>query len=250
MVIAITSNKGGTGKTTTALNLATGIARKGKKVLLVDLDSQANLTISFGIEEDNEAHIGRLLLNKMKWEDVIVRTAIVDLLPSSSKLKSDEKELFGEAMRENRLNRLLKKHATEYDYIIIDTPPALSVLTDNALFAADRYIIPVQADFFSYRGIDNLFKHILKITEDGAEVEFGGIVLTKYNEKQRGRLKTEVSKALKESVGDKVFRSYIRQTAALAEAPMAQQDIFDYAPESNGAEDYANLTEEVLTTLK
>lgn len=253
-IIAITNNKGGVGKTTTTLNLGAALVKLGQKTLLIDLDPQANLTTSFGVDEKNQSHIGSFLLGEKNWVDILVQKqegVLFDLLPSSNHLLESEEKLSLRPMREGILSKKLSSHKKEYDFILIDCPPSLGLLTNNALFASDDFIVPIQAEFFAYKGITNLINHILTLNqESGAEINFLGILLVKYNENMKERLVQGIAQKVREgSQGDKVFKSSIKQDKNLKESPLAGQDIFEYAPESNGAKDYLSLAKEILAQI-
>jgi chromosome partitioning protein len=255
-IIAITNNKGGVGKTTTTLNLGAALVKLGHKTLLIDLDPQANLTTSFGVDEKNQSHIGSFLLGEKDWKDIIVKKQELegvsfDLLPSSNHLLESEEKLSLRPMREGILSKKLNSHKKDYDFILIDCPPSLGLLTNNALFASDDFIVPIQAEFFAYKGITNLINHILTLNqESGAEINFLGILLVKYNENMKERLLQGIAQKVREgSQGDKVFQSSIKQDKNLKESPLAGQDIFSYAPESNGAKDYLLLAKEILSQI-
>jgi len=245
-IIAITNNKGGVGKTTSTLNIAGGLARLGKKVLVIDLDPQANLTISYGINEKSQNHIGRLLLQEQSFQEIVQKTGKVDVLPSSHSMIALEKKLVEETLSELFLKRALNPLKDKYDYAIIDCGPNLGKLTANALCAATDFIVPIHTEFFSFKGIQTLFAFAQNVKDMiNPDIKLMGILLTKYNENTRTAVHKQVAASIKNS-GNKVFKSYIRQNIALSESPMAAKDIFDYAPDSNGAEDYLNLCKEII----
>ena len=248
-IIAITNNKGGVGKTTTTLNLGAALVKLGQKTLLIDLDPQANLTTSFGVDEKNHNHIGSFLLGEKNWVDILVQKqegVLFDLLPSSNHLLESEEKLSLRPMREGILSKKLSSHKKEYDFILIDCPPSLGLLTNNALFASDDFIVPIQAEFFAYKGITNLINHILTLNKIDAVTN----QKCKYNENMKERLVQGIAQKVREgSQGDKVFKSSIKQDKNLKESPLAGQDIFEYAPESNGAKDYLSLAKEILAQI-
>jgi len=250
MIIAITNNKGGIGKTTTALNIAAGLARAGKKVLLADLDSQANLTSCFGLDEQNNENVGSVMEGSLSLDKVIQNHGELDLIPASTEMKTLEQRLAGKTLVELILKRKLDKVKSKYDFIILDCPPSLGLMTNSALYAADYYLIPVQAEFFSYKGINKMIEHVDQLRDDtDIEVQLLGILLVKYNEKQRGSLKESIADKIREGRSDALFTTAIRQNKDLIESPVFKKSVYEYAPESAGATDYAALVEEILDRI-
>jgi chromosome partitioning protein len=244
--IAILNHKGGTGKTTSALNIGAGLARLKKKILLIDLDPQTNLTEGLGVR-DVKVSVYNSLRDGI---DLPIQSIndYLDLVPSSLDLVGAELELVSQMARESILKKLLKKVKEQYDYIIIDCPPALGMLTINALVPSDTVLIPLEAEFYSYRGIDRMVNIISEVrTHYNENLTIGGVFITKCNPK---RLLTEhITESVKKHFGDKLLDTKIRVNVALAEAPVHGQDIFAYAPNSNGATDYENLVKEIVTKL-
>lgn len=244
--IAILNHKGGTGKTTSALNIGAGLARLKKKILLIDLDPQTNLTEGLGVR-DPKISVYNSLRDGI---DLPIQpiSKYLDLVPSSLDLVGAELELVSQMARESILKKLLNKVKEQYDYIIIDCPPALGMLTINALVPSDMVLIPLEAEFYSYRGIDRMVNIISEVrTHYNENLTIGGVFITKCNPK---RLLTEhITESVKKHFGDKLLNTKIRVNVALAEAPVHGQDIFAYAPNSNGATDYENLVKEILTKL-
>jgi len=245
-IIAILNHKGGVGKTTTTINLAAALQQKGKKVLVIDLDGQANLTESFGfsIEEPNTVYgamKGEYSLPLIKTENGITLT------PSCLDLSAAESELINEPGREMILRQLIGKLSKEnkFDYILIDCPPSLGLLTLNALTAADFLIIPVQAQFLAMRGMAKIMNVISIVQERlNPHLKIGGIVITQYD--KRKTLNKSVTEIINESFCEKVFKTIIRDNVALAEAPIKGKNIYEYNKNSNGAKDYMALAGEVL----
>ncbi len=245
-IIAILNHKGGVGKTTTTINLAAALQQKGKKVLVIDLDGQANLTESFGysIEEPNTVY------GAMKGEyslPLIKTESGITLIPSCLDLSAAESELINEPGREMILRQLINKLPKEnkFDYILIDCPPSLGLLTLNALTAADFLIIPVQAQFLAMRGMAKIM-NIISIVQQrlNPNLKIGGIVITQYD--KRKTLNKSVTEIINESFCDKVFKTIIRDNVALAEAPINGKNIYEYNKNSNGAKDYMALAGEVI----
>lgn len=252
MIICITNNKGGCSKTTTVYNLGAALAlNHKKKVLLIDLDSQSNLTTTAGVTIEDDNHIGQLLLKKKTVNDVLVKdtniSPLVHLLPSSIKLRNDELTLAGLTSRETILKKALRDIKKNYDYILIDTPPSLNLLTTNGLFTSDYYLITLNAEPYSYLGIRNIIQFANEIYED-SECELGGLILTRYNDNQRGKLNRDLAQRIKESAIGKenLFSTYIRENIKLRESILSNKTVFEYAPGSPGAVDYTALANEFV----
>ncbi|WP_339751176.1 AAA family ATPase [Algoriphagus aquimarinus] len=244
--ISIMNHKGGTGKTTSSINVGAGLAKKGLKVLLLDIDSQANLTEGFGIVDPEESVYDSIRENKKL--PILNISENLDLVPSSIDLLGAEMEIVSKIGREQILNKLLKTVRPNYDYVIIDCPPSVGLLTVNAMVASDTILLPLQGEYFAYKGVDRLLGIVQEVRENLNEnLEIGGVFITQINT-QRVLTKTIVEK-LTEDLQDKVFDTKIRINVSLAEAQLQGQSIFDYAPESNGAKDYEMLVEEIITKL-
>ncbi len=244
--ISIMNHKGGTGKTTSSINIGAGLAKKGLKVLLLDIDSQANLTEGLG-KGDPELSVYDSIRENKKLPILNVSENL-DLVPSSIDLLGAEMEIVSKIGREQILHKLLKPIRSEYDYIIIDCPPSVGLLTVNAMVASDTILLPLQGEYFAYKGVDRLLGIVNEVRDNlNDKLEIGGVFITQINP-NRILTKTIVEK-LTEDLQDKVFDTKIRINVALAEAQLQGQTIFDYAPESNGAKDYQMLVEEILNRL-
>ena len=254
-IIAVANQKGGVGKTTTCLNLGTGLAKEGKKVLLVDADAQGNLTTALGIHQpdslkDSLATLIRLLIEE---EDADPRAVTlhheegVDFIPGNVLLASTEIALVNAISRETILKRILEHIARDYDYIFIDCQPSLGILTVNALAAADSVLIPVQAHFFSVQGLQELFKTIGKARRTlnrGLEIE--GVLFTFI---QRTKFNTEIIQAVKSAYEGQIpfFKQMVPQSIKAAETTAEGHSIFIHDPKGRVAEAYKNVVQEVLS---
>lgn len=244
--ISIMNHKGGTGKTTSSINIGAGLAKKGLKVLLLDIDSQANLTEGLGVGDPEESVYDSIRENKKL--PILNISDNLDLVPSSIDLLGAEMEIISKIGREQILHKLLKPIRSGYDYIIIDCPPSVGLLTVNAMVASDTILLPLQGEYFAYKGVDRLLGIVNEVRDNlNEKLEIGGVFITQINP-NRILTKTIVEK-LTEDLQDKVFETKIRINVALAEAQLQGQTIFDYAPESNGAKDYQMLVEEILNRL-
>jgi chromosome partitioning protein len=243
-VISISNHKGGVGKTTSALNIGAGLNKLGKKILLVDFDAQADLSQSLGIT-DAERNIYGALRGAYRLEPSVILPGL-DLLPSSLDLSGAELELSGEPGREYILKKLLEPFRARYDYIIIDSPPSLGLLTINAFVAADEIYIPLQAHFLALKRFTKLLDIVEKVKERlNPRLKIGGVFITQYD--SRKILNRDVVTAISDFFKEGMLEAKIRDTVALAEAPSLELDIFRYSPGSNGAKDYLSLAQEILS---
>lgn len=247
-IIAIANQKGGVGKTTTSVNLGAGLAQVGKKVLLVDIDAQGNATTGVGIEKSElDQCIYNVLVEDAYVQGVIQKTATenLDVLPATIQLAGAEIELVPTISREVRLQRALQPVRDEYDYIIIDCPPSLGLLTINALTAADSVIIPVQCEYYALEGLSQLLNTVRLVQKHlNKNLAIQGVLLTMLD--ARTNLGIQVIDEVKKYFRDKVYRSIIPRNVRLSEAPSHGKPIMQYDAKSRGAEVYIDLAEEVI----
>jgi chromosome partitioning protein len=254
-IITIANEKGGIGKTISTMNISSGLQRSGKKVLLIDLDPQSSLTICFGLEpEDLDLTISNLMVNKINDEDYqpdikeyIQEKEGLYLIPSDIQLSGIETSLINALSRETILKQIIDEIKSEFEYIIIDTPPSLGLLTINALAAADSVIIPVQAQYLSLKGMELLLNTIIRINKRiNRNLQIEGIITTMYN--QRTNMSRDISRMLQVNYGGhiRIFKNAIPYSTRAAEMTAAGQSIFEYDPRCSVAEAYTGVVKELL----
>ena len=247
-VMSIANQKGGVGKTTSSVNLSAGLASLGNKVLLIDTDPQGNATSGLGINKADVTYcIYNMLVEEVEAEDVVVSTDTVnlDIIPATIQLAGAEIELVQIMSREMRLRKALDNLQDEYDYIIIDCPPSLGLLTLNALTASDSVIIPVQCEYYALEGLSQLLNTIRLVQKHlNKQLMIEGVLLTMLD--ARTNLGIEVVEEVKKYFQDKVYKSIIPRNIRLSEAPSHGQPIINYDPKSKGAEVYLELAKEVM----
>jgi chromosome partitioning protein len=252
MIVAITNQKGGVGKTTTAINLAAGLAMKGLRTLLVDLDPQANSSMSFVDVHALERSVYDALVDPgVSLSDVILAAEKIQglsIAPANIALAKIEAKLVGELDGIYRLKDALARVPEEYQYVIIDTPPTLGLITVNALVAATHVLIPIQSSYFALEGTDDLLETIDKVkARANPALQILGAVITLYD--KRTLLARDIRDEIKKVFGNKIFKTTISKSVRLEESPAYRESIFTFAPRSSGAFEYYKLSEEVLSRV-
>ncbi len=246
-VIAMANQKGGVGKTTTSVNLSACLAVRKKKVLLIDCDPQGNATSGFGINKSSlENSIYDVIINDLDITEAIVQTEFnVDVLPANIALAGAEVELVSMMSRELRIKNALAKVRDAYDYIIIDCPPSLGLLTLNSLAAADSVLMPIQCEFYALEGVSQLMNTVKLVQKNlNADLQIEGVLLTMFD--SRTKLSSQVAAEVKKYFGDKVYTTIIPRTVRLSEAPSYGEPIISFDKNSRGADVYLRLAKEVI----
>ena len=248
MIIVIANQKGGVGKTTTAINLSAACALKGKRVLLLDLDPQSNSSLSF-IEAETVRGSAFELFTELQepWENFIYKTKVknLDVVPSKINLAKLEAKLVGDFDAIFRLRDRFEQIRTSYDIIFVDTPPTLGLITVNALVAANFVLIPIQSSYFALEGTDDLLETIEKVrSRPNPELELLGVLVTLFD--KRTSLSKDVEAHIRQVFGKKAFKTKISRSVRLEESPAHRETIFEFSPKSSGAVEYMELSREVL----
>ncbi len=251
MIVTVANQKGGVGKTTTTINLAAAVAHKGFKTLLIDLDPQANSTMSYIDPRSVQRSMFDVLVSEeVPFRDVIVPTPVVNLwvAPSKISLAKLESKLIGELDGPFRLKDKIKDAVAEYDYIFIDTPPTLGMITVNALVASSHVLVPIQSSYFALEGTDDLLETIEKIkARPNPNLQLLGVVITMHD--KRTTLAKDIHDQIGQVFGDRLFNTVITKSIRLEESPAYKESIFTFAPRSSGAMEYYSLSEEILSRV-
>ena len=251
-IICIANQKGGVGKSTTAINLSACLAEKGKKVLTIDLDAQANTTSGLGVDKNNIDHsLYELMLGENTWDEVLIKKVSdhLDLIPSNVNISGLEIELLDFENKEYVLRDVLKEHTDKYNYVILDCPPSLSILTINALCAADSVIVPIQCEYYALEGLSQLTYTINLVRERlNEKLEIEGIVFTMFD--VRNKLSQQVVQNVKDNLDQPIFKTIIPRNVRLAEAPSYGMPIITYDSRSAGAVSYRKLAKELIRRTK
>lgn len=247
--IAIANNKGGVAKTTSTQNIAYALSMQGYKVLVLDLDAQASLTRCMGIDTDTiSRNVGHFILKKASLEDCAFSKGNLSILPADKSLLEMESAIKASPKYPQNLKLALKPYMQDFDFVVIDCPPALSVFTHIALVACHYYFVPLQVEFLSYEGLREFLAYTGEV-EELYDCQLGGVFATRFNPAKRDAHGRSVVNNTAAQLNEDFLKAYIRNNNALSKAQLKSQSVFEFDPESNGAKDYQKLTSEILTKI-
>lgn len=243
-IYSIANHKGGVGKTSSTANIGKALSLQGKKVLLIDTDAQANLTTIFLTQQPAKTIYDSFVKGESIKDTIVNISDNLDLVPSSILFSGAEYEVSARVTRELIMKKMLAPIKNDYDYIIIDCPPSLGIITSNAFVASDKIFIPLVGETLPMVGLQMLSNIIVSLKEINEKLSIGGIFVTRYNNRKLNNVITEL---VSNNFGDLLMKTKIRECISIAEAPLSNQTIYDYDPESNGAADYTELVKEIMS---
>jgi chromosome partitioning protein len=251
IVIAIASQKGGVGKSTTAICISTALVKKGFRVLGLDFDGQAHFTKGLGISlDDIDFTVAQWILGRKPYEKVIREGNGVVIMPATKDLEYETDIIQKSGSFPNMLRKVLEPIQDKFDFVIIDCPPALGTMQKLAFVGSHYFLVPLQPEYFSYEGLNDIINFANQVKEVNSKLKFAGVFAWKFNPNQPGNHQKRIVAEVKETLGTKFFDTFIRSNYVIAESQENGVNIFDYAPKSNGAIDYQSLTNELLEKIK
>ena len=249
-IISFINHKGGIGKTSSALNVGYSLKEKGYRVLLIDMDSQSNLTLALGLDKNIKDHVGKFIEGELDFNVVLKTANNLDVLPASKLVAKTEKDLGNQPDFAFELKERLDHVNDKYDYCIIDCPPSLGVFVYMVMVASNYIFIPMQPEFFAFEGLENIVEAYNKVKKHyNPNLKIGGVFFTKYNPKIRNTMHSELVETIREQYNGLVMRTSIRENVKIGHAQIFKANLFELDASSNGAIDYSNLTNEILERI-
>ncbi|MCC9138801.1 ParA family protein [Pontibacter silvestris] len=250
-VISFINHKGGIGKTSSALNVGYSLKSRGYRTLLIDMDSQSNLTLALGLDKNIKNHVGKFIEGELLFEEVVKTANNLDILPASKLVAKTEKDLGNQPDFAFELKERLDQVKDNYDFCIIDCPPSLGVFVYMVMVTSSYIFIPMQPEFFAFEGLENIVEAFNKVKKHyNPGLKIGGVFFTKYNPKIRNTMYTELVDTIKEQYNELVLKTSIRENVKIGHAQIFKTNLFELDSNSNGAKDYDNLTTEILERIK